>query len=230
MSEFIELDNISKVYRMRGGDVHALRKVSLNIGKGDFTSIVGTSGSGKSTLLYVLGTLIETSGGAYALDGKQVDAMSDVERSQLRGERIGFVFQSFHLVPQLNIVKNVLLSSRYGGGNGNGGRSELKRRANELIERVGLGHRKRHRPIELSNGEMQRVAIARALLTNPSVVLADEPTGNLDQQNCNDIFDLLQSLHQDGTTIVMVTHDNELAARTPRCIRLKDGELVDEAA
>ena len=227
MSDFIQLDRISKVYRMRGGDVHALREVSLEIAKGDFTSIVGTSGSGKSTLLYVLGTLIETSGGSYLLDGKQVDAMTDLERSRLRGENIGFVFQSFHLVPQLNIVKNVLLSARYGGDED---RAELKRRAHELIERVGLGHRKRHRPIELSNGEMQRVAIARALLTNPSVVLADEPTGNLDQQNCNEIFELLQSLHEDGTTIVMVTHDGELAARTPRCIRLKDGELINEAA
>jgi len=137
------------------------------------------------------------------------------------------VFQSFHLVPQLNIVKNVLLSSRY---TPHGSKAQIKKRAIELIERVGLGHRLRHRPIELSNGEMQRVAIARALLTNPSVVLADEPTGNLDEQNCQEIFELLSALNADGTTVIMVTHDLSLASRTPRCIRLKDGEILHEAA
>ena len=212
---------------MRGGDVHALKSVSLDIQQGEFVSVVGTSGSGKSTLLYVLGTLIETSGGQYELGGNRIDSMSDVERAQIRGEKIGFIFQSFHLVPQLNIVKNVLMSSRYVPGTS---RRQLKKRAIELIERVGLGHRKRHRPIELSNGEMQRVAIARALLMEPKVVLADEPTGNLDQQNCNDIFELLKSLNEEGTTIVMVTHDLDLAAKTPRQVRLSDGEIVNAAA
>lgn len=149
------------------------------------------------------------------------------DQALLRGREIGFVFQSFHLVPQLNIVKNVMLAARYVP---DVRRSRLKKRALELIERVGLGHRVRHRPIELSNGEMQRVAIARALLMEPDVVLADEPTGNLDQSNCNGIFDLLQSLNAEGTTIVMVTHDLELAGRTPRQIRLTDGEVVHEAA
>lgn len=211
---------------MRGGDVHALKSVSLGIEQGEFVSVVGTSGSGKSTLLYVLGTLVETTEGKYELGGKRIDAMSDVERSEMRGQDIGFIFQSFHLVPQLNIVKNVMMSSRYIPGTS---RRKLKKRAVELIERVGLGHRKRHRPLELSNGEMQRVAIARALLMEPKVILADEPTGNLDQHNCNEIFNLLKSLHEDGTTIIMVTHDLELADRTPRMIRLKDGEIVDAA-
>ncbi len=227
MSAFISLNNVSKVYSMRGGDVHALKSITLDIGQGEFVSVVGTSGSGKSTLLYVLGTLIETTSGTYHLDGKQIDSLTDVQRAHLRGQGIGFVFQSFHLVPQLNIVKNVLLSGRYVPGIHRG---QLKKRAHELIERVGLGHRKRHRPIELSNGEMQRVAIARALLMEPDVVLADEPTGNLDQQNCDAIFELLRSLHADGKTVVMVTHDLDLAARTPRQIRLSDGEVVHEAA
>lgn len=212
---------------MRGGDVHALKSISLGIEQGEFVSVVGTSGSGKSTLLYVLGTLVETTDGKYELGGKRIDSMTDIERSEIRGQDIGFIFQSFHLVPQLNIVKNVMMSSRYIPGTR---RRKLKKRAIELIERVGLGHRKGHRPIELSNGEMQRVAIARALLMQPKVILADEPTGNLDQHNCNEIFTLLQSLHAEGTTIIMVTHDLELAHRTPRMIRLKDGEIVDATA
>ena len=227
MSVFINLKDVSKTYRMRGGDVHALKSVSLDIDQGEFVSVVGTSGSGKSTLLYVLGTLIETSGGSYELNGKQIDTMTDIQRSEIRSNDIGFIFQSFHLVPQMNIIKNVLMSARYVPG---ASRRKLKKRAVELIERVGLGHRKGHRPIELSNGEMQRVAIARALLMEPSVVLADEPTGNLDQHNCNEIFELLRSLNADGTTIVMVTHDLELAGRTPRQIRLRDGEVVSAAA
>jgi len=222
MSAFMSLKNISKIYPMRGGNVHALKSVTLDIDKGEFVSVVGTSGSGKSTLLYVLGTLIETSGGSYEFGGNRIDT----RRSEIRSRDIGFVFQSFHLVPQLNIIKNVMMPARYAANRPR----DLKRRAIELIERVGLGHRKRHRPIELSNGEMQRVAIARALLMQPQVVLADEPTGNLDQQNCNQIFDLLHSLHADGTTIVMVTHDLELAARAPRQIRLGDGEVMGEAA
>lgn len=211
---------------MRGGDVHALKSVSLEIEQGEFVSVVGTSGSGKSTLLYVLGTLIEPSSGQYQLAGRQIELMTDAQRAAFRGRDIGFVFQSFHLIPQLNIVRNVMMSSRYLR---NGGRRTLRNRAEELVERMGLGHRKRHRPIELSNGEMQRVAIARALLLQPRLLLADEPTGNLDQQNCDAIFDILSSLNADGTTIVLVTHDLELARRTPRLIRLSDGEVVHAA-
>ncbi len=223
----IQLDQISKTFPMRGGDVHALKAVSLAISPGEFASIVGTSGSGKSTLLYVIGTLIELSGGTYRFSGKNVDRLSDIECSHLRGQEIGFVFQSFHLVPQLNVVRNVMLASRYAGIRD---RRRLKRRALELIDRVGLSHRRRHRPIELSNGEMQRVAIARALLTEPRLILADEPTGNLDEENREAIFDLLSSLHQEGKTILVVTHDMQLAQRMPRLIRLRNGEIDDEGA
>ena len=228
MAALIHLENACKTYKMRGGDVHALKNVSLDIQPGEFVSIVGTSGCGKSTLLYVLGALIETTGGQYDFDGQPVNKMSDISRANLRGQDIGFVFQSFHLVPQLSVVKNVLMASRY--CQPTNGRSmskrDLKHRAVDLIERVGLGDRKRHRPIELSNGQMQRVAIARSLLNKPRVLLADEPTGNLDIKTRDGIFELMKSFNDDGTTIVMVTHDPELAERTPRQIRLSDGEVV----
>lgn len=228
MSALMHLENATKVYKMRGGDVHALKGISLDVNEGDFISIVGTSGCGKSTLLYVLGALIETSGGQYQFDGQNVSEMSDVRRATLRGQDIGFVFQSFHLVPQLSVVKNVLLASRY--CTPTNGRSmssrEIKKRALDLIDRVGLSDRRRHRPIELSNGQMQRVAIARALLNRPRVLLADEPTGNLDIKTRDEIFETMKTFNDDGTTIVMVTHDPELAERTPRQIRLSDGEVV----
>ncbi|MFB3041208.1 MAG: ABC transporter ATP-binding protein [Candidatus Poribacteria bacterium] len=228
MSGLIQLTNTSKVYQMRGGDVHALKQVSLRIDNGEFVSVVGTSGSGKSTLLYVLGALIETTEGSYEFDGKSVTTMSDASRADLRGRAIGFVFQSFHLVPQLNIVRNVMLASRYCPYLNS--KRELKTKAHDLIERVGLGHRKRHRPNELSNGEMQRVAIARALLTDPRVLLADEPTGNLDRKTRDEIFELMKSLNADGTTVVLVTHEPELAQRTPRQVHLADGEVTCEIA
>ena len=228
MSAIIRLENVSKTYRMRGGDVHALKDVSIDIQPGEFVSVVGTSGCGKSTLLYVLGALIETTSGNYEFEEKSVSHMNDYGRAVLRGRDIGFVFQSFHLVPQLSVVKNVLLSSRYhvpSGGNSMN-RRQRKRRALDLIDRVGLSDRRRHRPIELSNGQMQRVAIARAFLNNPRVLLADEPTGNLDIKTRDEIFELMKSFNNDGTTVVMVTHDPELAQRTPRQIRLSDGEVV----
>lgn len=228
MSSLIHLEDTSKIYKMRGGDVHALKEVTLDIEEGEFVSIVGTSGCGKSTLLYVLGALIETSGGRYEFDGKPVNQMSDIERASFRGQDIGFVFQSFHLVPQLNVVKNVMLASRYSSPTN--GRSmtkrEIKTRARDLIDQVGLTDRRRHRPIELSNGQMQRVAIARSLLNKPRVLLADEPTGNLDIKTRDEIFELMKKINEDGTTVIMVTHDPELAERTPRQIRLSDGEVV----
>lgn len=213
---------------MRGGDVHALKDVTLDINEGDFVSIVGTSGCGKSTLLYVLGALTESTGGDYRFDGNRVNEMSDIDRASLRGSDIGFIFQSFHLVPQLSVVKNVMLASRYCSASENGTRSkrDLKKRALELIDQVGLTDRKRHRPIELSNGQMQRVAIARSILNQPRVLLADEPTGNLDIQTRDEIFELMKRINADGTTIIMVTHDPELAGRTQRQIRLSDGEVV----
>jgi putative ABC transport system ATP-binding protein len=228
MSALIHLENAAKVYKMRGGDVHALKGITLDIDSGEFVSIVGTSGCGKSTLLYVLGALIETTGGAYQFDGASVEDMTDINRATLRGQDIGFVFQSFHLVPQLSVVKNVMMAARYcTPSNGRAmSRRQLKKRAMELIDRVGLSERRRHRPIELSNGQMQRVAIARALLNKPRVLLADEPTGNLDIKTRDEIFETLKEFNAEGTTIVMVTHDPELAERTPRQIRLSDGEVV----
>jgi putative ABC transport system ATP-binding protein len=232
MAALIELEGVRKTYPMRGGDVHALRGISLELEAGELVSIVGTSGSGKSTLLYLIGMLMEPSQGSYRFDGRELASLSDVERSKLRGREIGFVFQSFHLVPQIDVLRNVLLAARYAqpATDGQAGRAALERRATELLERVGLSHRLRHRPIELSNGEMQRVAIARALLTAPRLILADEPTGNLDEDNGNHVFELLSSLQHEGKTVVLVTHDPGLAARTPRCIRLRNGEVQNGAA
>lgn len=223
----IELAGISKVYPMAGGDVHALRDVSLNIGQGEFVSVVGNSGSGKTTLLYLLGLLTDPSSGSYRLNDRAVEDLSDQQLSAVRGREVGFVFQSFHLVPQLTVLDNVMLAARYALPESNGLSSKAAR---ELIDRVGLGHRTKHRPTELSGGEMQRVAVARALLTGPSLILADEPTGNLDETNGDQIFGLLNALNDDGTTIVLVTHDLQLAGRTKRQIRLRDGEVVDDAA
>ena len=225
MTALIDLEEVHKTYPMRGGDVLALRGVTLALQRREFLSIVGTSGSGKSTLLYLLGMLMEPTRGAYRFQGRELGTVSDTERSSIRGHEIGFVFQSFHLVPQLDVLANVLLAARY-APTSNGG--DITERAAGLIERVGLSHRLRHLPLELSNGEMQRVAIARALLTSPSVILADEPTGNLDAANGEQVFELLQSLQEEGKTVVVVTHDAQLAARTPRCIRIVEGRVVDE--
>lgn len=222
MDPLIAIEGVSKVYPMGGGDVYALRDVSLEVQEAEFVSIVGKSGSGKSTLLYLLGLLTEPTCGEYRLRGRKIDGLSDVECSRVRAREIGFIFQSFHLVPQIRVLENVLLSARYAPDMS---QQEARKRARELVERVGLGHRIGHRPTELSNGEMQRVAIARALLTNPSLILADEPTGNLDEETGHEIYELLESLHREGTTIILVTHDAQLASRTGRCIRLKDGEV-----
>ena len=222
MEPLISIKNISKVYPMRGGDVYALKDVSLDIEPGAFVAVVGKSGSGKSTLLYLLGLLTTPSQGEFRFGGRAVERLTDLERSHIRGRDIGFVFQSFHLVSQLNVLENVILASRYATGLD---RREVRKRANELIDRIGLSHRVSHRPIELSNGEMQRVAIARALLTSPSLILADEPTGNLDEENGNEVYDVLKALNAEGKTIILVTHDMQLAGRIGRCVRLKDGEV-----
>ncbi len=227
MGALIEVEQLTKTYVMPGGDVHALQGVSLSIDRGEFLSVVGNSGSGKTTLLYVLGMLTVPTGGQYHFDGQAVARLSDQQLSRVRGREIGFVFQSFHLVPQLSVLDNVRLAARYGGERDHPG---IVERARDLIERVGLSRRIDHRPNELSGGEMQRVAIARALLTRPQLILADEPTGNLDETTGDQIFQLLQTLCDDGCTVVLVTHDLALAGRTSRQIRLRDGEVLDEAA
>ncbi len=228
MATLIELDRVSKIYPMPGGDVHALRSVSLSIERGEFVSIVGASGSGKTTLLYLIGLLTSPSEGAYRLNDRAVDKLSDRELSAIRGREIGFVFQSFHLVPQLTVLGNIELAARYAGNGSNG--ADPKRRALELADHVGLAHRVQHRPNELSGGEMQRVAIARALLTKPPLILADEPTGNLDEATGGQIFGLLEDLTQQGCTVILVTHELALAERTGRRICLRDGVIDDESA
>ncbi len=228
MAALIELDRVSKIYPMPGGDVHALRSVSLSVERGEFVSIVGASGSGKTTLLYLIGLLTSPSEGAYRLNDRAVDKLSDRELSAIRGREIGFVFQSFHLVPQLSVLGNIELAARYAGNSSNG--ADPKRRARDLAEHVGLAHRVQHRPNELSGGEMQRVAIARALLTKPPLILADEPTGNLDETTGGQIFGLLEALTQEGCTVILVTHELALAERTGRKICLRDGVIDDESA
>jgi putative ABC transport system ATP-binding protein len=223
MTKIIELNGICKDYRMPGETVHALSNVTLDFEEGELAAVVGASGSGKSTLLYLLGLLISPTAGTYVFNDKPMQKLHDRERSFFRGKEIGFIFQSFHLVPQLTVVKNVLLGIRYNGnGNGNG----YAARAHEIIDRVGLSHRLDHRPGELSNGEMQRVAIARALLGDPRIILADEPTGNLDEKTGDEIFNLLKSLHEEGKTIIFVTHNLQIAARTSRTITIRNGEVV----
>ncbi len=224
----IQLESVSKVYPMAGGDVHALRNVSFAVEEGELLSVVGSSGSGKTTMLYLLGLLTDPTSGAYRLNGREVGRLSDRELARIRAQEIGFVFQSFHLLPQLTVLDNVLLSTRYGAVDGASGSAATKKKATALLEEVGLSHRMAHRPRELSGGEMQRVAIARALLTEPSVILADEPTGNLDEVNGEQIFRILRGLTEQGKTVVLVTHDLALADKTDRSVRLKDGEVVDE--
>ena len=220
----LTLRDVQRTITSKGRSKALLSDVGFTAYSGEVIAVVGPSGSGKTTLLHVLGLLADPSSGRYLLDGSDVGALGDLERSRVRGRQIGFVFQSFHLVPQLDVLGNVLLAARYGGVEG-----DARSRARDLVEHVGLGQRAGHRPTELSGGEMQRVAIARALLTRPKLVLADEPTGNLDDATGDQIFDLLAGLREGGSTVVLVTHDRDLAARTDREVRLKDG-FVQEAA
>lgn len=218
----IEVRNVSKVYNKLESRVDALRDVSFQINKGEFVSIVGASGSGKSTLLHILGALDNPTSGEYILDGNDVSTMSDDVVSKVRRTKIGFVFQVFNLIHQLDVLDNVTLPLRYDGAE-----SEVATaRAKECLERVGLEGRMRHTPAELSGGERQRVAIARALAIRPSVLLADEPTGNLDSGTGETILSLFEELHTEGHTLVVVTHDSSVAERADRSIHLQDGLLV----
>lgn len=220
----IELKNVSKEYKQGGREVHALRGVSLSIEKGDFLSVMGPSGSGKSTLLNLIGGLDQPSGGEIFIDGKALHGISDDELTLIRRRRVGFIFQFFNLLPILTAVENVSLPLLLEGAPF----AQVKPKAEELLGRVGLGARMEHRPEQLSGGEMQRVAIARALVSNPAVLLADEPTGNLDSHTSEEIFLLLKSLNEQGQTIVMVTHDSRAAAYGSRIITLKDGAVSED--
>ena len=219
----IQLQEISKIYRTDEIETVALENVNLNIDKGEFVSVMGPSGCGKSTLLNIVGLLDEPTSGIVHIDGVKVEKMSDSRLAQFRNSKLGFVFQSFHLINSLNVLDNVELPLYYRSMSG----AERRRRAMEVLERVGLRHRMHHKPSQLSGGQCQRVAIARAIVGNPEIILADEPTGNLDSKMGAEVMALLHSLNrEDGRTILMVTHNEEQASRTDRIIRFFDGRQV----
>ncbi|MGA0559477.1 ABC transporter ATP-binding protein [Larkinella sp. VNQ87] len=218
----INLTNIEKVYRTSSIETLALNNINLTIRKGEFVSIMGPSGCGKSTLLNIMGLLDQPSNGTVELDGQPVASYRDKELAHLRNQKIGFIFQSFHLINDLSVVDNVEIPLLYRSTNGKPRQAYAK----EALEKVGLSNRIKHFPKQLSGGQKQRVAIARAIVGNPEIILADEPTGNLDSAMGNEIMNILQSLNNEGATIVMVTHDENMAKRTHRLIRLFDGTQV----
>jgi putative ABC transport system ATP-binding protein len=220
--ELIELENVTKIYRMGEVEVYALNGVSLSIKQGEMLSIVGTSGSGKSTMLNLLGCLDRPTSGRYLLDGIDVSRLNDNRLAELRSKKFGFVFQDFNLLSRATALSNVELPLVYSGG------GSKRQRAMEALERVGLGKRAKHKPTELSGGEQQRVAIARALVNSPSLILADEPTGNLDSASTEEIIAIFQQLHREGITVAIVTHEADIAAKTQRVIRLRDGKVASD--
>ncbi len=221
----VDAKDITKVYQMGEVEVHALRGLSIKIAPGEVLSIMGPSGSGKSTLMNILGCLDRPTSGEYSLNGESVAALTDDQLADIRNRGVGFVFQSFNLLPRQTALANVELPMRYAELNGR----NRKDVATEALEAVGLGDRIRHRPNELSGGEMQRVAIARALVNNPAIIMADEPTGNLDTKAGDEIMNLLRKLNEDrGTTLIIVTHDPEIAALTDRVISLWDGRIEEK--
>ena len=222
----LKMQSLSKVYRTEMVETYALRDFNLEVRAGEFVAVTGPSGSGKTTFLTIAGLLEAFSGGRYELDGVDVSAMGDDQRSRIRNQKIGFIFQAFNLIPDLNVLDNVEVPLRYRGLPG----VERRKRAGDARARVGLAARARHYPAELSGGQQQRVAIARALAGQPKLLLADEPTGNLDSQMARSVMDLLEELHREGATIVMVTHDPQLAARAQRNVHVIDGQVVDIAA
>jgi len=220
----LSMQNISKVYRAGMVETHALREFSLEVREGEFISVTGPSGSGKTTFLNIAGLLESFTSGRYELDGRDVSALSDSESSKVRNEKIGFIFQSFNLIPDLNLFDNVDVPLRYRGFNA----AERKRRIEKVLETVGLADRMDHRPNQLSGGQQQRVAVARALVGQPLILLADEPTGNLDSRSGEQVMSLLNELHAGGATICMVTHDPRYLKYAERTIHLFDGQIVDE--
>ncbi|HYU26940.1 MAG TPA: ABC transporter ATP-binding protein [Thermoanaerobaculia bacterium] len=219
----IQLEAVTKTYDSGENAVQALRGIDLAVTRGEFAAIIGPSGSGKSTLMHILGCLDTPTTGRYWLDGEDAAEMSSRQLARIRNQKIGFVFQTFNLLPRATVLKNVELPLLYAGSSG----SERRERAMEALERTGLANRARHRPNELSGGQRQRVAIARALVNNPSLILADEPTGNLDQKTGHEIIGIFENLISQDETIIIVTHDPTIAARTSRRIKIVDGEIVD---
>jgi putative ABC transport system ATP-binding protein len=222
----LKMQSLSKVYRTEMIETYALREFNLDVREGEFVAVTGPSGSGKTTFLTIAGLLEAFTGGRYQLDGVDVSGMDDTQRSRMRNEKIGFIFQAFNLIPDLNVLDNIEVPLRYRGMK----TAERQQRARDALARVGLSARERHYPAELSGGQQQRVAIARALAGSPRLLLADEPTGNLDSAMARSVMDLLEELHRDGATIVMVTHDPQLAARAQRNVHVIDGQVVDIAA
>ena len=220
----IHIENLKKVFVTDEVETHALSSIHLDINKGDYVSISGPSGCGKSTLLAILGLLDTPSDGEYVLNGRPVEKLKMSERARIRNREIGFIFQAFNLIGDLTVYENVELPLTYRGMPS----SERKKRTEEALERVGMAHRMKHYPSQLSGGQQQRVAVARALGGDPSILLADEPTGNLDSQNGEAVMDLLKELHQNGSTICIVTHDARYAKHAERTIHLFDGKVVDE--
>jgi putative ABC transport system ATP-binding protein len=219
----LKMTDVKKVFRTGLVETHALRDFNLQVDEGDFVAVTGPSGSGKTTFLNIAGLLETFNGGSYELDGQDVSNLNDKKRSQLRNEKIGFIFQSFNLIPDLNLFDNVDVPLRYRGFNS----AERKKRIENSLEMVGLAQRMKHLPSQLSGGQQQRVGIARALAGEPRFLLADEPTGNLDTQMANSVMDLLKSINDAGTTIIMVTHDNHLAKQARRNIYVRDGKVSE---
>ena len=224
----IEIENITKVYLMGEVEVHALRGVSLQIEQGEWVAIMGPSGSGKSTLMHVIGCLDTPTSGSYRLSGAEVSGLSDDKLAAIRNRQIGFVFQTFNLLARTSALKQVMLPMQYTRDGARIASSKRKRRAQETLGMVDLSDRMDHQPTELSGGEQQRVAIARALVNNPPIIMADEPTGNLDSKSGAEVMEILHQLHRErGITVVMVTHDEEIGAQAERIVRLRDGMVVN---
>lgn len=221
----IRLERVSKTYRNGPVEVQALKPVDLLIEAGEYVAIMGPSGSGKSTLMNILGCLDAPTTGTYTLDGERVESLDEEQLAQVRNRKIGFVFQNFHLLPRQSILRNVELPLVYGGVP----RAERAERAKELLGKVGLGDRTHHRPNELSGGQRQRAAIARALAMSPALLLADEPTGNLDAKSSEDIMGLFGELHAEGATVILVTHEADIASHARRVLRFGDGDIVSDA-
>ena len=221
----IELSGIKKIYQVGGQEVAALAGIDLNIAKGEFAALMGPSGSGKSTLMNILGCLDRPTVGSYKLDGQEVATLSDDELAVTRNRRIGFVFQNFNLLSRISAADNVALPLVYAGV----GRKEREEKAKKILDAVGLGDRAEHQPNELSGGQRQRVAIARALVNDPHIIMADEPTGNLDTKSTKEIMEIFEGLHKDGRTIILVTHEPDIAACASRQLLVRDGLITRDA-